>query len=429
MAKTVRDFKLDSPAARSRLKASGKPYYRSIDTGLHLGYRKGKTGGRWVVRIYLGDEKYVVETIGAADDRQDADGGEVLNFSQAQAKSREIAGTRRRPKGATGPLTVSTALDAYLERLESEHRRSTGDVRNRIENHIRPRLGNLLVAELSREAIVKWLKALAEQPKQVRGKKGKPSRALAKPKTDDQKRQRRTSANRTLTILRAALNQAFRDNRGGQVSSDSAWRAVQPFRGVDAARIRYFTADEVRRLVNAARGEFRSLVNAALFTGCRYGELSRLRAADFSSDSGTLFVAESKSGKARHVVLTDEGQTFFAQLVAGRPSDALMLPKEDGTAWGASHQARPMLEACTAAKIARAGFHALRHTAASHLVMSGVPLPVVAKNLGHADSRMCEHHYAHLAPSYVAETIRRFAPVFGTVQPKTKVVSIDRARG
>ena len=46
MSKTVRERKLDSPAARAKLKHSGKPYWRAIDTGLHLGYRKGLNGGK-----------------------------------------------------------------------------------------------------------------------------------------------------------------------------------------------------------------------------------------------------------------------------------------------------------------------------------------------------------------------------------------------
>jgi hypothetical protein len=66
VAKTVRERKLDSPAARAKLKHSGKPYWRAIDTGLHLGYRKGLNGGKWVLRRYLGKETYHVETIGIA---------------------------------------------------------------------------------------------------------------------------------------------------------------------------------------------------------------------------------------------------------------------------------------------------------------------------------------------------------------------------
>src|SRR5690348_8158434 len=58
MARTVRDAKLESRSARSQLKMRGKPYYRSIDPGIHLGYRKGKAGGKWVVRWYVGNEDY-----------------------------------------------------------------------------------------------------------------------------------------------------------------------------------------------------------------------------------------------------------------------------------------------------------------------------------------------------------------------------------
>jgi integrase len=411
MAKTVRDSKLDSRAAREKLKAAGKPYYRAIDLGLHLGYRKGKTGGKWVMRRYVGEEKYVVETIGTADDFSDADGAEILSFHQAQAKARATVTDLREVKPAE-PFTVDRALDAYLARLDSEHSKSVADARNRADNLIRPRLGKRLVSELTRDEITKWRNEVAIRPRHVRGKKGRASRALAAPATDDEKRRRHASANRTLTILRAALNQAFRD---GKVDSDVAWRSAKPFREVESARIHYFTVEEVRRIVNASQGEFRALVNAALFTGCRYGELTRLHVGDFNIEAGTVFVGKSKSGKARHVVLTEEGQGFFRQLVAGRASTDLLLAKADGSAWGVSHQLRPMREACTHAKVAAAGFHILRHTYASLLVMNGVPLPVVASNLGHADSRMTEKHYAHLAPSYLAETIRKFAPTLGTV--------------
>jgi integrase len=132
----------------------------------------------------------------------------------------------------------------------------------------------------------------------------------------------------------------------------------------------------------------------------------------------------SQSGKARHVVLT-EGRRFLVH--AGRPDVALMLIHADGTGWGASHQIRPMAKACRAAGIAGGSFHILRHTAASHLVMAGVPLNVVAHNLDHADTRMTERHYSHLAASYIAETIRKFAPTFG--RRGFQHCSIARGRG
>ena len=48
--------------------------------------------------------------------------------------------------------------------------------------------------------------------------------------------------------------------------------------------------------------------------------------------------------------------------------------------------------------------------------MRGVPMPVIARQLGHADTRMTERHYAHLSPSYVAETIRASFPTPGIVE-------------
>ncbi|MGD0848478.1 MAG: site-specific integrase, partial [Bradyrhizobium sp.] len=65
MARTVRDATLETRTARSRLPTRGKPHYRILEPGLHLGYRKLKTGpGKWVARHYLGNENYEIEVIG-----------------------------------------------------------------------------------------------------------------------------------------------------------------------------------------------------------------------------------------------------------------------------------------------------------------------------------------------------------------------------
>src|SRR5262249_7486215 len=157
---------------------------------------------------------------------------------------------------------------------------------------------------------------------------------------------RRASTNRTWTVLRAALNHAFHD---GKIESDAAWRKVKPYKGVDAARIRYLTVAEAVRLIGAADPEFRPLVQAALQTGCRYGELIRLEVRDFNSDAGTLAIRRSKSGHARHVHLTDEGRQLFTVLTAGRGDRELILQK-DGAPWRAAHQVRPMRDACAGAK-------------------------------------------------------------------------------
>ena len=234
--------------------------------GLHLGYRKGKSGGPWVLRQYLGDERYEVKTFAEADDRLPADGVHILDFFQAQDRAREIAQARLGDGTVpAAPLTVNMALDAYFERLEHEGSKSLADARGRADKHIRPALGDKWVGDLTRDTLSQWHRGLAEKAKD--GNAGDPSQQRDR-NDADARRRRRASANRVFTILRAALNQAFSD---GKVETDAAWRAVKPFREVDAPRLRYFTKDEVRRLINAAHGDFRDLVKAALFTGCRYG--------------------------------------------------------------------------------------------------------------------------------------------------------------
>jgi hypothetical protein len=89
MARTVRDTNLETRAARSRLGLRRNPYWRSLESGLHLGYRRTKIGGgTWVVRRFLGDGKYAECGLGLADDLQDADGVAVFTYSEAQAKAR-----------------------------------------------------------------------------------------------------------------------------------------------------------------------------------------------------------------------------------------------------------------------------------------------------------------------------------------------------
>ena len=122
----------------------------------------------------------------------------------------------------------------------------------------------------------------------------------------------------------------------------------------------------------------------------------------------------SKSGKPRHVVLTEEGQSLFGDLTTGRAGREQIFVRDDGNTWGPSHQQRPLEAASARAKIEPATtFHILRHTYASALAMRGVPMGVIARQLGHSDTRMTERHYAHLSPNYVAETVRAALPALG----------------
>lgn len=400
MARTVRDARLETRAARDRLVPRPSPYWRTLTPGaVHLGYRRRRKGvpGVWLIRRYQGLGRYREETLpGFADDYQDADGAAVLSFAQAQERA-------LRQVGVAGPLTVAEAIADYLSYLELE-RRTAVDARFRANAHILPQLGDLKIEELTTAQLRRWRDHLASTPKRVRSKRAAPQKHKV---TDPRARQ--ASANRVLTTLKAALNRAFRD---GLVADDKAWRALEPFEAVGAARPGYLTLVEARQLIDAADSGFRELVHGALITGCRYGELCAMRVRDFHR--GKIAIRQSKSGKPRDVVLADDGVLFFEQLTAGRHGGDFMFVRADGSPWLASQQARPMLEACRRAKIEPpVGIHQLRHTWASHAVMNGMPLMVVARNLGHANTQMVEKHYGHLSQTFVDDAIRASAPRFG----------------
>jgi integrase len=418
MARRVKDATLDSKDARRKLRPRGKPHYRMIERGLHVGYRRLRNGaGTWVARYYVGEQSYQVEKIGIADDISDADGVEVLDFWQAQAAARARRVRRvHDAAGKAGPWTVADAMGVYIQFLQNEGRpdAAVADAFYRDRAFIRPKLGELELASLTADKLRQWRDALAKAPPRLRTKAGDKQKHRKITDENEARRARRASANRNWTVLRAALNHAFATDK---VDSDKAWRKVSPFKGVDKARVRYLTLAEAKRLINASDREFRPLLQAALLTGGRYGQIAQLTVSDFNADAGTLRLRTRKgdgSEKTYHVHLAPEGVQFFKQVCAGRGGDDLIFKKDDGSAWGKSHQARPIEEASARAKISPpANFHVARHTWASHAVMNGVPLFVVAKSLGHSDTRMVEQHYGHLAPSYVAEAIRKGAPRFG----------------
>jgi integrase len=419
MAGTVKHARLESRTARSRLKRGRQPHWQALEPGrVHLGWQcwKGDPAGRWVLRRYIGNRKYRTTALGLADDAAEANGIQVLSFEQAAAKARAMVASPN--DGKIERLTVRQALSRYIE-YKRERGQPVRDIVSRGTVHILPELGDLVVAQLTVEQMRKWLATMAAAPAQRRPKAGRPQFRAA-PTTDEGIRARRATANRVLAMLKAALNHAYDE---GHVENRDAWgRKLKPFKNVEVARVRYLSIAEAERLINAGDPDFRPLVRAALETGARYGELARLEVQDFNPDAGTVAIRRSKTGKVRHIVLTDEGTAFFRQHCVGRGGHELMFVRASGAAWKRSDQGRPMTDAVARAKITPAiTFHGLRHTWASLAAMNGVPLMVVAKNLGHVDTGMVEKHYGHLAPSFIADAIRAGAPRFAGASETTVV--------
>lgn len=405
MGRTVKDTRLETRQARLRLsvKKDREPYWRLLRQGLHLGYRKTTNGGVWMVRLAQGDG-YIKKTLAQADDFQDSNGATVISYAEAQKIALGFADRD------FSPLTVKEAAEHYLKWFK-EHRKAYDVTRMNVHTHILPHFGKMLVADLKTAQIRKWLNNLAASPARKRPDRDGKIKLRAAPQTENEKRARKASANRVLTILKAILNKAFQDEL---VSEDMAWRRVKPFANADEPVIRFLTEAECTRLINAATPALRQIIKAALFTGARYSEITGLVAKDFNPDTATIYIQPSKSGKGRHIPLSVEGLDFFKTASVGKIGDAPVFTKEDGMKWGKNHQDRLLKAACAFGKIQpNITFHELRHTYASLLAQAGADLLTISKLLGHADTRITSRHYAHLCDKTLANTVNKLLPSFG----------------
>ncbi|MBA2352378.1 MAG: site-specific integrase, partial [Burkholderiales bacterium] len=283
MARSQRDSKLETRTARLKLKV-GQRYFTKIGEGLALGFRRtGEGYGNWQARMMLASGRYGFRALGRADDFMEANGETVLSFFQAQQKAREaataiVAGEEPEP---ALPVTVADATTRYLA-WYAENRKALRETTATIAAHILPTFDERALASLTTAELKAWHQKLAVKSARVRTGIGAKQRYRAKPENDNQKRARKSTANRILTVLKAILNKAFEDELA---ASDTAWRRVRPFENADEPVTRFLTEAECKRLINASRADLRALVKGALFTGARYSELTGLTVAHVNVDT------------------------------------------------------------------------------------------------------------------------------------------------
>lgn len=427
-------YSIETRNARKTLKPRSSPYWKKFGKGFYLGYRKNKSSSAWMVRRFIEGE-YVIRRLAETDDHQEANGFDVLSFDEARKKANNYEDVLEQAEPEIHPamFTVKMAVIEYLKWFKVS-RKSYDTTKAVCDRHIISALGRYPITQLTTIRINKWLNGIATshpmtpkgQPKppfSVKRDTGERSKGRViydfepvtySEWTDDMKRKRKSSANRILTILKAALNHAWRND---SVKNRDAWQKVKPYENVDAPKVSYITAEEAAELVRVASDDFRPMAMAALFTGCRYGELARLKVRDFEGDQ--VYVEISKSGKDRHVPLNPEGQKFFAGLAQAKDRDDLMITHLDGSAWKKSHQTRPMREACEEASIEVVGFHVLRHTYATLLLRSkdgqGVSIRHVAALIGDSVAT-CAKHYGHVMQEDLHLEVTRKLPSFGIAE-------------
>jgi len=235
----------------------------------------------------------------------------------------------------------------------------------------------------------------------------------------------------TLRHARATLRRALsKAGREGLVTRNAAGLAA-PVR-VPAWEIQYLPADDVRRMIEATAGEeLGAAWTIAVTTGVRLGELAGLAWTDVDERAGTLRVrralardaaggwslAEPKTTRSRRTIplpavaraaITDQRIRQAALREAAGASwqgdvDGLMFTDSVGRAIVPTELSRAWRQTADRLGLGVA-FRALRHTAATLWLTSGVPLIVVSATLGHSTIAVTAAHYAAVSPELRAAT-------------------------
>ena len=274
------------------------------------------------------------------------------------------------------PTFADFAADLYMPHAKTRKRSWTSDD-SMLRNHILPVLGKHRLNRIRRADVV----ALHDNMKQ--------SGYTA------------ATANRAVILIRFMFNCAIRWEVLPEGSNPAVGIDLFPDNG---ARERYLSQEEALRLmVELERNPDRNvnrIVKLLLFTGARKTEIMHARWENVDFERRLLTVPLSKSGKARHIALSDaaldvlralprdpEIPWLFWNPKTRRPQDSIHH------GWDAIRQR---------AGLPDVRLHDLRHSFASFLVNSGRSLYEVQKLLGHSNAKTTQR-YAHLAPGALIE--------------------------
>jgi integrase len=211
----------------------------------------------------------------------------------------------------------------------------------------------------------------------------------------------------------------------GYVTHNAVTGIVLPKRQRTARR--FFSVEEVRRILETAFEPYDTFYWLAVETGMRAGELCGLRVSDFDLDRGLVGVGQSVwRGKVQSPKSENALRTFALSprllghiaefLKRWKPNErGLLFATRNGTPWDANllvkRKLYPLLDSL---KIARGGLHAFRHTNSTLMDRLGVPLKVRQQRLGHSDSSLTLDVYTHVASE---DDVRFAAQLDGILHP------------
>jgi integrase len=260
-----------------------------------------------------------------------------------------------------------------------------------LTTHIVPRLGDLRLDEITFAVVEDFKIALAEtQHARVKGRV-----RYLHPKT----------INNVLTALQHMLRVARKRDLIEKVPEFVPMKTPP-------SKFDFLTFDDADRLIAHAVGEWRTMIIVALRTGLRRGELLGLRWEDVDLVRGKIFVRQNyvccvfgdpKSGKPREVPLS--GQARQALEAHRHVRGELVFCDAEGRPLRRSAMEHGLWRMCRLAKLRPIGWHTLRHSFASHLVMRGVPIRAVQELMGHWSVSVTQR-YAHLDPHVSRDAVQ-----------------------
>ncbi len=422
-------YRLETREQRLPLEPRHFPYWMNLLYCRSIGYYKGLTQS-WHARIKLLDGRYKLQRLGYTDDEVDADGDQYLTFFQAANRAyewfdqfEEIAAPPMPPAlraielpklDREGPYTVGHAVVDFLRwyGMYSSHAR---EMAWNARASILPQLGHIPLDEITPKQILEWMQHHLDTPPRVRSAAGAPQNYKPLPKTAEQFRRRKNTINRHLSLLKTMLNRAY---ELGHCQSAFPWMVVKPFKGSKIYHCRSVEPDVCELLVSRAPADLSSLIRGALFTACRISELCEMRVHNYDRRARKIVVQAIKTSRFYPTTLTEQGAAFFDNLVDERGQDERMFIRRNGDRWREHTATKALASLCRRLDIEPAiTFHMFRHTYASQAIMAGIPIAVVSRQLGHADTRMVERFYGHLTETFVDREIRTKMPDLG--QPRT----------
>ncbi|CAI1047981.1 integrase [Serratia entomophila] len=190
-------------------------------------------------------------------------------------------------------------------------------------------------------------------------------------------------------------------------------------------RVRWLEPAQAQRLIDECPEPLKSTVEFALTTGLRRSNIIELAWSqiDMQRKVAWIYPEDSKSGRAIGVALNDTACAVLRRQIGNHhrwvfvhKDPVRKMRVDSNTAWRAA--------------LRRAGiddfrFHDLRHTWASWLIQSGVPLSAL-QEMGGWESIEMVQRYAHLAPNHLTEHARQIDAIFGGLVPNLSHDEIDK---